>query len=70
MSPLTAQILEQKRQRRQTLAALPFPEKVRIVEKLRDASLRIAAVARLNGLRKPNVAEDSPTDTIEHPMKV
>ena len=57
MSPLTAQILEQKRQRRQTLAQLPFPEKVRIVEKLRDASLRIAESARRQGLRKQVVVE-------------
>jgi hypothetical protein len=54
MSPLTARILEQKRQRRQALAALPFPEKVRIVEKLREVSLQIAAVARNQGLRDPN----------------
>jgi len=52
MSPLTTQILEQKRQRRQRLAALPFAEKVRIVEKLREASLRIAAAAHQQGLRK------------------
>ena len=54
MSPLTVRILEQKRQRRQALAALPFPEKVRIVEKLRETSLQIAAVASQQGLRKPN----------------
>ena len=54
MTPLTARILEQKRQRRQALAALPFPEKVRIVEKLREASLQIAAVAKKQGLRKPS----------------
>jgi hypothetical protein len=47
MSPLTSQVLEQKRQRRQALAALPFPEKVRIVEKLRDASKRIAASSKI-----------------------
>lgn len=52
MSPLTSQILEQKRQRRQRLAQLPYPEKVRIVEKLREANLRIAAAARQQGLRK------------------
>lgn len=53
MSPssLTAQILEQKRHRRQLLAQLPFPEKVRIVEKLRDAAKRISASAELQGLR-------------------
>jgi hypothetical protein len=56
MSPLTARILEQKRQRRQALAALPFPEKVRIVEKLRETSLQIASVARQQGLRKRHPA--------------
>lgn len=49
MSPLTTKILEQKRQRRLALAALPFPEKVRIVEKLRDASKRIATSAKSRG---------------------
>jgi hypothetical protein len=53
VSPLAARILEQKRQRRQALAALPFPEKVRIVEKLREASLQIAALAKQQGLRQP-----------------
>ncbi len=60
MSPLTSQILEQKRQRRQTLAQLPFPEKVRIVEKLRDANLRIVAAARQQGLRKQAAADPNP----------
>jgi hypothetical protein len=36
MGPLTTQILEQKRQRRQTLAQLSFPEKAKVVEKLCD----------------------------------
>ena len=52
MSPLTTSILEQKRRRRQTLAALPFPEKIRIVEMLRDSSKQIAAAAARQGLRK------------------
>ena len=52
MSPLTTSILEQKRLRRQALAALPFPEKIRIVEKLRDASKQIANAAARQGLRK------------------
>lgn len=57
MSPLTDQILEQKRQRRQTLAQLPFPEKVRIVKKLRDASLQIAESAKRQGMRKQVVVD-------------
>lgn len=51
MSELTLRILEQKRQRRRELAQLSFPEKVRIVEKLRDASLRIARASQRQGLR-------------------
>lgn len=46
MTALTAEILKQKAARRRELAALPFPEKVRIVEKLRDASKRIAQARR------------------------
>ena len=45
------QLLAQKRQRCQTLAQLSFPEKMRIVEKLRDASKRMAQTARRQGLR-------------------
>ncbi len=52
MSPLTTSILEQKRLRRIALASLPFPEKIRIVEKLRDASKQIASAAARQGLRK------------------
>lgn len=37
------QILESKRQKRKELAALPFSEKIAIVEKLRDRSLLIAS---------------------------
>lgn len=44
MTALTAEILKQKTARRRALAALSFPEKVRIVEKLRDATKRIAKV--------------------------
>jgi hypothetical protein len=51
MTALTQQLLEQKRQRRQTLAQLSFPEKVRIVEKLRDASKRMAGAAKRQGIR-------------------
>jgi hypothetical protein len=36
LSALLRHILEHKRQRRRELAALPFPEKVRIVEQMRD----------------------------------
>jgi hypothetical protein len=51
MTRLTQALLEGKRQRRQTLAQLPYPEKVRIVEQLRDASKRMAEAARRHGLR-------------------
>ncbi len=51
MTALTQQLLEQKRDRRRSLAQLTFAEKVRIVEKLRDVSLRVAKAARRQGLR-------------------
>jgi len=35
-------ILESKRERRRQLSALPFSEKVKLLEKLRDRSLAIA----------------------------
>jgi hypothetical protein len=41
MSTLTQHILEDKRQRRLELAALPFPEKVKIVEQMRETVRRI-----------------------------
>ncbi len=45
MSALMRQIFERKRQRRLELAALPFPEKVRIVEQMRETVTRIRASA-------------------------
>jgi hypothetical protein len=43
MSELMRRILESKREARKRLAALPFSEKVRLLEQLRDRSLAIAA---------------------------
>jgi hypothetical protein len=43
MSPLMQELLEHKRQRRRELAALPFPEKVKIVEQMRETTARIRA---------------------------
>jgi len=45
MSPLLQQTLEQKALRRKRLMALPYPEKVRIVEELRTAAREIRAAA-------------------------
>jgi hypothetical protein len=42
MSELMAKILAGKRERRKRLAALPFAEKLALVEKMRDRSLLIA----------------------------
>lgn len=42
MSELWNRILEDKARERKRLAALPFSEKVKILEKLRDRSLLIA----------------------------
>ena len=41
MSPLLKRILEEKALRRRRLMALPYPEKVRIVEQMRAASREI-----------------------------
>ena len=46
MSPLLQQTLEAKADRRQRLTALPYPEKVRIVEQMRTAAREIRAVVR------------------------
>ena len=43
MSPQMKKLLVQKQARRLRLAALPYPEKVRIVVQLREAALRIKA---------------------------
>jgi len=42
MTALTRKILDGKRERRKSLAGLSYPEKVRIVEKLREASKKMA----------------------------
>jgi len=41
MTPLMEQTLEQKRSRRLRLMALPYPEKVRIVERMQAAAREI-----------------------------
>lgn len=41
MSPLLQRTLEEKTLRRKRLMALPYPEKVRIVEKMRAAAREI-----------------------------
>lgn len=43
MSEWMRKILESKRATRNRLAALPFSEKVKILEKLRDRSIAIAS---------------------------
>lgn len=50
MNPALQVALDQKRARRMRLAALSYPEKVRIVERLRATALRIKAVARAAGI--------------------
>lgn len=49
MSEWMRRILESKRQKRQQLAALPFSEKLKILEKLRDRGLAIAVVREKPG---------------------
>ena len=43
MSEQMRRILESKREARKRLAALPFADKVKLLEQLRDRSLAIAA---------------------------
>ncbi len=43
MSDRMRKILESKREMRQRLAALPFADKVKLLEQLRDRALAIAA---------------------------
>lgn len=51
MSALMRHVLEHTRQRRRELAALPFPEKVQIVELMRDTVTRIRTPAARGGDR-------------------
>ena len=46
MSPVMKQIVEAKAERRRRLAALPFPEKVRLVERMRAAAKEIHTITR------------------------
>jgi hypothetical protein len=43
MNPLLQEVLESKARRRKELAALPFAEKVRIVEQMRETTRSIRA---------------------------
>lgn len=45
MSPSLQHIMKSKAERRKRLMALPFPEKVRIVEQMRAAAREIKAAA-------------------------
>jgi hypothetical protein len=47
MTPLMQRILESKNERRKRLMALPYPEKVRIVEQMRAASGKIRATGSI-----------------------
>ena len=50
MSDWMRKVLESKRETRKRLAALPFAQKLLLLEKLRDRSLLLAA----NPLRRPH----------------
>ena len=52
------QILEAKRQTRRQLAALPFGEKLKLVEMMRDRSLLLAP--KLEKLEKKKVIQETP----------
>ncbi|MBI1748199.1 MAG: hypothetical protein HYR55_16675 [Acidobacteria bacterium] len=51
MNDWMRKVLESKRQMRKQIAALPFSEKIKIMEKLRDRSLAIAS----NPLRRKSL---------------
>lgn len=55
MTELMRQIIEGKKRERSRLAALPFEEKVAILEKLRERSLLLAQ----SPLRKKSAAKES-----------
>lgn len=54
MSEWMRKVLESKRQMRKQIATLPFSEKIKILEKLRDRSLAIAS----NPLRRRPINRD------------
>lgn len=53
MSVQLRKILESKREMRQRLASLPFAEKVKLLEQLRDRSVAIAASGLKKSLASP-----------------
>ena len=55
MSPVMQQIVEAKAERRRHLMALPYPEKVRLVERMRAAAQSIHTAARRDMVKKGNV---------------
>ena len=52
MTSMMQQIVDAKAERRRRLAALPFPEKVRLVERMRAAAKSIQTAARLDAVKK------------------
>lgn len=52
MTPLMKQIVDAKDERRRRLMALPFPEKVRLVERMRAAARGIQNAARRDAVKK------------------
>lgn len=57
MSPLLQRTLEEKTLRRKRLMALPYPEKVRIVEKMRAAAREIESAVKSRSV----IREEPPT---------
>lgn len=54
MSTWMRQILESKRAMRTRLAALPIPEKLAMLEKLRERTISIAASRQTGRFREPS----------------
>ena len=56
-----------KQEMRKRLAALSFSEKVKILEKLRDRSLSLAASGLRRKANKEDRSESGPTDVVRAP---
>lgn len=67
MSALLQEILDQKRLRRLDLAALPFPEKVKIVVRMRDALSSIVATRVGVARQDSRLSIDSTSDLAKTP---
>ena len=66
MSPLMQRTLENKNERRKRLMALPYPEKVRIVEQMRAAAREIQSAQGSLGPYPDVMPTKNATDPTDH----